>query len=152
MKNIPTLSAIAAVSLLWAGIAQAADPVLDPYVAVSTALAKDDLPAAKTAADTLAEAAKTAGNAALATHASQLAASDSLATAREHFKAASEEAVKLAADKEGYCVFTCPMAKAEWVQTTKDVQNPYMGSAMPGCGSVKGDTSAASPKMGGCCG
>ena len=152
MKNILTLSAIAAISLGWAGLAHAGDAVLDDYVAVSTALSKNDLPAAKTAAGTLAQVAKTADQATLATHAAQLAASDSLATAREHFKAASGEAVKLAAGKEGYYILTCPMAHADWVQSTKDVQNPYMGSAMPGCGSLKTGPSAAAPKMGGCCG
>lgn len=32
---------------------------------------------------------------------------------------------------------TCPMAKANWLQTTKDVANPYMGKAMLECGSIK---------------
>jgi len=152
MKNLITLSTLAAALLGWAGIAQAQDTVLDNFVAVSTALSQDDLSAAKTAATQLAAAAKAANESALATHASQLAASDSLVSAREHFKAASPEAIKLATGKAGYYVFTCPMAKADWVQSTKDVQNPYMGKAMPGCGSIKGATSMGAMKMGGCCG
>ena len=32
---------------------------------------------------------------------------------------------------------TCPMAKANWLQTTKDVANPYMGKAMLECGSIE---------------
>lgn len=148
MKNILTLSALAAAFLGWAGVARAQDAVLDNYTAVSTALAQDNLSAAKSAATILAESAK---ETALAEHSSALAKSDSLDTAREHFKAISEEAVKLADGKAGYYVFTCPMVKAEWVQKTKDVQNPYMGKEMPGCGSIKGAASA-SVKMGGCCG
>ncbi|MBN8708042.1 MAG: DUF3347 domain-containing protein [Verrucomicrobia bacterium] len=148
MKNILTLSAIAAAFLGWAGMAHAQDTVLDNYTAVSTALAQDNLSAAKSAATTLAEGAK---GTALAEHASALVKSDSLATAREHFKAISEEAVKLADGKAGYYVFTCPMVKAEWVQKTKEVQNPYMGKEMLGCGSIK-SSSSASVKMGGCCG
>lgn len=32
---------------------------------------------------------------------------------------------------------TCPMAKANWLQTTKGVANPYMGKAMLECGSIE---------------
>lgn len=32
---------------------------------------------------------------------------------------------------------TCPMAKANWLQTTKDVANPYMGKAMLECGTIE---------------
>ena len=32
---------------------------------------------------------------------------------------------------------TCPMVKANWLQTTKDVANPYMGKAMLECGSIE---------------
>lgn len=147
MKKILTLLVLAAASLT--GAAQAEDAILDNYVVVSTALAQDDLKGAKSAATTLAASAK---GTSLATHASSLAKSDSLATARGHFKAVSEEAVKLAAGKAEYFVFTCPMAKADWVQKTKEVQNPYMGKEMPGCGSIKGQNSTSTMKMGGCCG
>jgi hypothetical protein len=35
-------------------------------------------------------------------------------------------------------VFTCPMAKADWLQTDpKQVSNPYMGKKMPTCGEMK---------------
>ena len=32
---------------------------------------------------------------------------------------------------------TCPMAKANWLQTAKDVANPYMGTPMLKCGSIE---------------
>ncbi len=32
---------------------------------------------------------------------------------------------------------TCPMAKANWLQTTKDIANPYMGKDMLECGSIE---------------
>ena len=76
---------------------------------------------------------------------SEIASSDSLNTVREHFKMASEEAEKLATGKDGYYVFTCPMAKADWVQKTTKVQNPYMGSDMSGCGSLKSGKSSSMP-------
>jgi hypothetical protein len=31
----------------------------------------------------------------------------------------------------------CPMAKASWLQTEKDVKNPCMGKAMLDCGELK---------------
>jgi hypothetical protein len=29
------------------------------------------------------------------------------------------------------------MVKASWLQPGKDIKNPYMGKAMPGCGELK---------------
>jgi hypothetical protein len=66
------------------------------------------------------------------------AKSDSLEKAREHFKAISEECIKMMKGVEGQYVFTCPMAKADWLQTdSKQVSNPYMGKKMPTCGEIK---------------
>jgi hypothetical protein len=157
MKTLLTILTLTVASLGLANLAHAAanDPVLDSYVAVAGALAKDDLAAAKKAADSLAETAKAEKQTVLAEHAGMIASSDSLDAARSHFKMVSEEAVKLAADKDGYYVFICPMAKAEWVQKTTKVQNPYMGQEMPGCGSLKSGKSGSMPhamSMGGCCG
>ncbi len=155
MKKILGILALTVTSFGLANVSQAADAVLDSYVAVSTALVKDDLPAAKKAATALADAAKVGNQATLAEHAGEIASSDSLEAARGHFKMASEEAVKLATGKDGYYVFTCPMAKADWVQKTKEVQNPYMGKEMPGCGSLKGGKPGPmshTMSMGGCCG
>jgi len=147
MKKILTLLTLATASLI--GSAQAQNVILDNYVAVSTALAQDNLDEAKSAATTLAESAK---GTPLADPAAALATSDSLDTARGHFKVISVEAVKLANGNAEYYVFTCPMVKAEWVQKTKETQNPYMGKEMPGCGSIKGQNAMGTMKMGGCCG
>ena len=111
--------------------------VLDAYLKVSQALAADDLSAAKTAATDLAGKAKSAGNNTIATHASELAMTDSIDKAREHFKLASAEASKLAEGKSDHYVMTCPMAKADWVQSNPKVSNPYLGKSIPNCGAVK---------------
>lgn len=39
---------------------------------------------------------------------------------------------------KGRFVFRCPMAKGykKWMQSSADLRNPYMGQAMPGCGST----------------
>ena len=139
---------------VWSvGSSRAANPVLDASVLVSEALSHDNLEAARKSASALAKTAQAANQQAIATHAAEIATSKTLEEARVHFKAVSEDTVKLAAGVDGYYVMTCPMAKADWVQKTREVQNPYMGQSMPGCGSLKGDkTSMGMSKKGGTCG
>jgi hypothetical protein len=36
-----------------------------------------------------------------------------------------------------YYVAYCPMAKASWLQTSKTILNPYMGTSMVHCGQIK---------------
>lgn len=124
---------------LVASISLAGEPsdVLDSYIRVSDALAKDDLATAKTEAAALAEVSRTEKQDAMSAEAAKVAAATSLGLARKTFKTASAEAVKLAADKEGYHVMTCPMVKADWVQKTTAIENPYMGKAMLDCGMEK---------------
>jgi hypothetical protein len=111
---------------------------LKAYHQVHDALAKDDLAAAKTLATDLAEKATAAKCPSTPRHATGLAKSDSLEKAREHFKAISEECIKTMKGVDGQYVFTCPMAKADWLQTdSKQVSNPYMGKKMPTCGEIK---------------
>src|SRR2546426_683842 len=40
----------------------------------------------------------------------------------------------------------CPMAKANWLQPSKDVANPYMGSEMLDCGKVEKKIASAAKK------
>jgi phosphosulfolactate phosphohydrolase-like enzyme len=110
---------------------------LKAYHQIHDALAKDDLAAAKKLAGELAETATAAKCATTPQRAAELAKSESLEKAREHFKAISEECIKMAAGIEGQFVFTCPMVKADWLQTdSKQVSNPYMGKKMPTCGEI----------------
>lgn len=111
---------------------------LKVYHQVHAALAGDDLAAARKLAGELAEKATAAKCAGTPKHAEELATSDSLEKAREHFKAISAECIKMMAGVEGEYVFTCPMAKADWLQTDgKTVSNPYMGKKMATCGELK---------------
>lgn len=111
---------------------------LKAYHQVQDALAKDDLEATKKSAVELAEKATVAKCVTTPQRATELAKTDSLAKAREHFKAISEECIKMAAGIEGQFAFTCPMAKADWLQTdSKKVSNPYMGKKMLTCGELK---------------
>lgn len=51
--------------------------------------------------------------------------------------------------REGLHVYACPMAEGfqKWVQTREGLHNPYMGHAMPGCGT-DGDWSSEGPVPG----
>jgi Cu(I)/Ag(I) efflux system membrane fusion protein len=40
----------------------------------------------------------------------------------------------------------CPMVRANWLQTSKDVANPYMGSQMLDCGKVEKKIASADKK------
>lgn len=117
-------------------VSHAAEPSpLSAYEQVSQALANDDLAAAQKAATDLKSQA--GDNKSLSEHADAVAKSDSIKTARQHFKAVSTDAIKLAQGKPGYYVMTCPMAKGDWVQSNKQIRNPYMGKEMLECGMIK---------------
>lgn len=59
---------------------------------------------------------------------------------REHFETLSTDINDLISllgtDKTLYQDY-CPMVKASWLSETKDIKNPYYGSKMLTCGSVK---------------
>ena len=95
------------------------------YEKARAALAADDLASAKKAGSELGEPGVALAN------------SDTIKTARAEFSKLSDRAVTLAKDQAGYHVMHCPMLKKDWVQTSKEVANPYAGKAMLTCGEVK---------------
>ncbi len=95
------------------------------YEKVHAALVADDLTAAKKAAGDLGESGAV------------VAKSETLEGARAGFSTLSDQAVKAAGDQSGYYVLHCPMLKKDWVQTSKQVANPYGGKEMLTCGAVK---------------
>ncbi len=107
------------------------------YETVSVALAGDNLPAAKAAAAKLGCFAHCNGDEALAGHVGTVAAAASLDEARNAFKAVSAAVIARADGAGDYFIMTCPMAAADWIQTSKEVANPYFGSRMLRCGSIK---------------
>ena len=114
------------------------DPMLEGYSAVSTALYKDDLAAAKKAAGGMVKHDK---DSAMAKHCQAIADSESLEDARKHFKALSDIAIPLAKAAKTMHEMHCPMAfgnkGANWLQkSAAEVQNPYFGSKMPNCGEA----------------
>ncbi|MEY2577824.1 MAG: hypothetical protein QOI49_648 [Verrucomicrobiota bacterium] len=95
------------------------------YEKVRSALAADDLGAARTAAGDLGE------------EGAPLEKSSSLKEARGVFEQLSDKARQLAAGQTGYYVVHCPMLKKDWVQTSEKIANPYYGKEMATCGEIK---------------
>ncbi|MEO5675717.1 MAG: DUF3347 domain-containing protein [Chitinophagales bacterium] len=62
-------------------------------------------------------------------------------TQRERFAALSSNMIamaeKIKLTSETVYMDYCPMKKAYWLSSEKDIKNPYYGSAMLTCGSVK---------------
>ncbi|HUL51896.1 MAG TPA: hypothetical protein VLT83_00675 [Opitutaceae bacterium] len=116
-------------------------PALLPlYERVARALCADDLAGARTAARSLAAEAVKVDARGLVTSADAVARADDLGHARACFKALSTEAIVLARHTKGFFILTCPMAQADWVQSTRAAANPYLGKDMLTCGEVKEET------------
>lgn len=118
-----------------------AAPVLVAYDVVREALASDNLDAAKAGASKLADVAK-ADQPKLATAASQAvekgANIDAFRTAFGEVSRALLEAIAAKPELgKDLLAFRCPMAEGyqKWVQFSKPMRNPYMGSKMLECGS-----------------
>ena len=118
--------------------------VVDPYVKVADALAKDSLEGVKANAGTVATAATALGAPAMKidTAAVQLASATEIADAREKFAVLSDavdaymEGLHLKAP-EGTKVAFCPMKGKTWMQKDGAIANPYFGSSMLTCGSFR---------------
>lgn len=119
--------------------------VLDHYLMIQAALAKDSLKGVDENASAIAKAVKGDEMKMLspdvATEAETLAKAADLSAARAAFKPLSNSLIKYLADHKAgvgtYHEAFCPMAGASWLQTEKDIKNPYMGTAMSSCGEFK---------------
>lgn len=154
MKSIRVLITLGFAALLSA-VAQAHDKnaplndeqkaFLSQYELVRAALAADDLAATKKAAAAIATEESPSSEQkehedSFAATVKKIATADSLATAREAFKALSKRAIHHAKGKPGYFVAHCPMVandEGNWVQVSKTINNPYFGKDMLTCGSIK---------------
>jgi hypothetical protein len=119
--------------------------VYDSYLKIQAELAKDSLKGVDENANAIAKAVRGDEMKMLspdvAKQAEALAKANDLKAAREAFKPLSASLVKyLANNKAGkgmYHEAYCPMVKASWIQTEKDIRNPYMGKEMLTCGVLK---------------
>lgn len=118
---------------------------LSQYESIRAALAADDLAAAKKAAAvyvaTPQEKAATEADAKRAATrldaGKKLSGATTLKDARDAFKILSRTANHLAEGQKGYYRYICPHVandEGKWVQTTKEISNPYEGKANPKCG------------------
>jgi hypothetical protein len=134
MKRLLIITTILSLGLgLWAGDqTHGKHLVFKHYVAAQEALAADDFKLAKSSLELLAK--NSQGELKKLTE-SVLKAGD-LKTLRESFKSLSESLAK-AELANGLALAYCPMAKAHWVQKNGKVANPYYGSSMLRCGTIK---------------
>jgi Protein of unknown function (DUF3347) len=152
MKTLKTILLAAAVGLLAGAGARAADnsalpepvkAVYDHYLKIQASLANDSLTGVAENANDITKAVQ--GDTKMlptevGTQADALANAKDLKKARAAFKPLSDALIKYLADnkaKTAYVQVYCPMAKASWLQADKNVNNPYLGKAMPDCGEIQ---------------
>ena len=114
-----------AVSLRADELSESDKYFLHGYEKMRSALVADDLAKANEAAQELTESGF------------QVAKGETLGFARDEFTKLSKLAVKIAAGQTGYYIMHCPVLDKDWVQTSKEVSNPYGGKEMITCGEIK---------------
>ena len=116
------------------------------YARLTTALTKDDVEAAKIAANAIeAGATGVTGGNALASAAARISAASTVEAQRQAYGSLSQDImrrVKASGLAEGQVhVQYCPMAfdneGATWISSTREIRNPYMGQAMLSCGETR---------------
>ena len=126
-------------------LAQPLKSVYDNYIAIQKQLASDSIKGIDEHASAIAKAVN--GDtmkmlpADVAKEADTLAAAKDIKQAREAFKPLSASLIKYLADNNAgrgvYHEAYCPMAKASWLQSEKQIKNPYYGKSMLDCGTLK---------------
>jgi len=118
--------------------------VVDPYLKISTALAKDSLDGVRASAGELATAAAGLGSPAMKidTAALSVAAATEIEDARDKFGSLSDAVVAYADGlhltlPDGVRVAFCPMMQKPWLQQGTAIENPYYGSSMLTCGDFR---------------
>jgi hypothetical protein len=127
------------------GLSAPVKEVYEHYIAIQKSLASDSMKGVDEHANAIAATTSSADNKGLpqdtAKQAEAVAKSKDIKVARQAFKPLSASLVKyLAQNKAGKGVYHeayCPMAKASWLQTEKEVRNPYYGKSMLDCGELK---------------
>lgn len=152
--KLTSLALAAAAGLLFNTTVRAADDsalmepvksVLDHYLKIQTELTKDSIKGVDEQANAIAKAVKGDDMKMLspdvAKQAETLVQAKDLKAAREAFKPLSKSLIKYLADNKAgvgtYHEAYCPMVKASWLQTGKEIKNPYMGKKMSDCGELK---------------
>ncbi|MEO7047048.1 MAG: DUF3347 domain-containing protein [Ferruginibacter sp.] len=122
--------------------------LLQSYLDIKDALVKGNVQNASTGATQFLDALKTADpqkedklGESLSQSATAIVNATDLASQREKFNSFSNDFIKLAGKQklsnEPLYKQYCPMKKAYWLSASKNIENPYYGSAMLTCGVVK---------------
>ncbi len=151
MKITKTILTACAVGVLLTVAARGDNPVLpgpvksvfDHYLKIQAALADDSLTGVAENAEAISTAVQS--NAKMlpeevGMRAETLAKSSDLKSARATFAPLSDALIKYLNDhhaKAAYEELYCPMARANWLQADKNVNNPYLGKAMASCGEIQ---------------
>lgn len=125
--------------------AEIAPALAEPYLAMQSALAQDDLATAKAEAKAMMQSTGHSGDLPALLH--DMLAAESLALFRKPYfqllsnaMIAAAKATPEAFDRE-LIVMHCPMANdnkgADWLQASEPLQNPYFGQMMLKCGEIK---------------
>lgn len=133
MKRVLTLFVLFLAVPLFANTA-----LFSKYETVRQGLLAEKLTDVQTSAKALADAAKEADNAEIATAAMRLSKAADLKAARNAFATVSDEMIKLrnAAKGERPMIGFCPMVNKSWLQEKGEIGNPY-DSSMAKCGVLK---------------
>jgi hypothetical protein len=118
--------------------------IVEPYLKIETALARDSVDGIRANAGTLATAATALGSPAMRidTSALQMASVAELDDAREKFGRLSQaivtymDGLHLTAP-EGVRVAFCPTNQKPWLQEGAALDNPYFGASAPACGDFR---------------
>lgn len=154
MKKLITAITIFAMGFMQNGFAQESKTVqssllLNTYYNLKDALVKSDLKMAAASAEDLAAIISATENVTvtdetrktLLKDAQAISAGKSLKEQRLHFASLSANFIELAKkvklSPDPVYQEYCPMQKASWLSNNKAIKNPYYGSAMLTCGSVK---------------
>lgn len=118
--------------------------VVDPYLRISSALAKDSVEGVGASAGELATAATALGAPAVKinTAAVALAAATQIADARVAFEGLSDAVVAYVDEfhltlPAGVRVAVCPMKRKPWLQQGEGIENPFYGASMLTCGDFR---------------
>lgn len=118
--------------------------IVEPYLKIQVALAKDTIDEVRAHAGNIATASATLGAPAMKIDmaAVQLAAATEIEDARARFGALSEAVVAYMdglhlTAPDGVRVAFCPMKAKPWLQQGEAISNPYYGASMQTCGSLR---------------
>ena len=166
MKKLLLFAALAIAASVSAKADAPIQSTLDKYIQIQNALAGDSFKGVPEAAAAIVDIAKASDGVLptnIALRAEAVSKTTDIKAAREAFKPLSAELIAALANQKSltgdYYEAFCPMANASWIQSGKEVANPYYGTSMSSCGEIRkavgGTPQANLPlKKGGmgCCG